>query len=410
MSIRPRGAERPARREIAPRRRSSVRERPARRNQACEGRTDDAVVRSASRSTSLHNASGPAPASPSDQPARHGSTRGGARPLRHAEQARSPKPIRGSSRLWTLRGNLHFRVANSTSALRRTSARSSSPVRRITRGHRPRARGLGDAQYQRGRMRTARLLPALVELCEQHGLAGLRLTYLPISRNAGVRGRACSGDRTEQQAAETRARSATEANCSRQHLCFGRHLPGASRRCARKRRARPRAGARTRRASGSSRRARAAGCPARVATAREARATLEEAVALSRIAAPTYCGPWALGAGTRERRPQASRAARRGRRAAGSRLREHNHLEFHCSRSRWAARGRSCRRWATRRLSSPTRATNTGLGSLVVARARVLAAVVEAEQRLRGPRRAKSSSRAAHAVRDAGRRCFSRCS
>jgi DNA-binding SARP family transcriptional activator len=103
--------------------------------------------------------------------------------LNHAEQAAAAEADpRMLAQLWTLRGNLHFprgELDECLGAHRRALAyaeQAGSPedVARA-RG------GLGDAQYQRGRMRTALAeFHRCVELCEQHGCAGLRLSYLPM--------------------------------------------------------------------------------------------------------------------------------------------------------------------------------------------------------------------------------------
>jgi DNA-binding SARP family transcriptional activator len=103
--------------------------------------------------------------------------------LDHAEQAAAAESDpRMLARLWTLRGNLHFprgELDDCLGAHRRALAfaeQAASPEDIV------RARGgLADAQYQRGRMRTALAeFSRCVELCEQHGYASLRLSYLPM--------------------------------------------------------------------------------------------------------------------------------------------------------------------------------------------------------------------------------------
>jgi len=86
------------------------------------------------------------------------------------------------AQLWTLRGNLHFPRGELDACLRAHGraleyARQAAAPEDIARA----LGGLGDAQYQRGRMHTAHAeFSRCVSLCEEHGLAGLRLSYLPM--------------------------------------------------------------------------------------------------------------------------------------------------------------------------------------------------------------------------------------
>jgi DNA-binding SARP family transcriptional activator/predicted negative regulator of RcsB-dependent stress response len=87
------------------------------------------------------------------------------------------------ARVWTLRGNLFFPRGDMERCLRAHEralelAQEACSVEDIAQA----LGGLGDAEYQRGRMRSAlgRFLRCL-ELCEQHGLAGLYLVYLPMA-------------------------------------------------------------------------------------------------------------------------------------------------------------------------------------------------------------------------------------
>ncbi len=103
--------------------------------------------------------------------------------LAHAEQAAmAGADPRTLAQLWTLRGNLHFPRgelnecldAHSRALAYASQADSPEDIARSLGG-------LGDAQYQRGRMRTAHAeFDRCVALCEQHGFAGLRLSYLPM--------------------------------------------------------------------------------------------------------------------------------------------------------------------------------------------------------------------------------------
>jgi tetratricopeptide (TPR) repeat protein len=103
--------------------------------------------------------------------------------LKHAERgAALDADPRVLAQLWTLRGNLHFPRGELDECLAahreaRRYAEQSGSREDLARS----LGGLGDAHYQRGHMRTARgLFGECVALCEQHGLAGLRLAYLPM--------------------------------------------------------------------------------------------------------------------------------------------------------------------------------------------------------------------------------------
>ena len=103
--------------------------------------------------------------------------------LEHAEHAAADEADpRRMAQLWTLRGNLHFprgEIDDCLAAHRRALdfAQEAGSPEDIARA----LGGLGDAQYQRGRMRTAHAdFGRCVALCEQHGLAGLRLSYRPM--------------------------------------------------------------------------------------------------------------------------------------------------------------------------------------------------------------------------------------
>ena len=103
--------------------------------------------------------------------------------LGHAEQAAAAETdTRLMAQLWTLRGNLHFPRGELDACLSAHGralayAREAAAPEDIARA----LGGLGDAQYQRGRMHTAHAeFSRCVALCEQHGFAGLRLSYLPM--------------------------------------------------------------------------------------------------------------------------------------------------------------------------------------------------------------------------------------
>jgi tetratricopeptide (TPR) repeat protein len=103
--------------------------------------------------------------------------------LGHAEQAAAAETDpRLMAQLWTLRGNLHFPRGELDECLGAHGralefAREAAAPEDIARA----LGGLGDAQYQRGRMQAAHVeFSRCVALCEQHGFAGLRLSYLPM--------------------------------------------------------------------------------------------------------------------------------------------------------------------------------------------------------------------------------------
>jgi len=102
--------------------------------------------------------------------------------LAQAEQEVDPSDSRLLANLWTLRGNLHFPrgdldlcLAAHESALGFATAAGSVEEIARARG------GLGDAHYQRGRLRSAHAeFRDCVALSERHGLKSLQLSYLPM--------------------------------------------------------------------------------------------------------------------------------------------------------------------------------------------------------------------------------------
>ena len=103
--------------------------------------------------------------------------------LEHAEQsAAAENDPRLMAQLWTLRGNLHFPRGELDACLSAHGraleyAQEAAVPEDIARA----LGGLGDAHYQRGRMYAAHAeFSRCVSLCEEHGLAGLRLSYLPM--------------------------------------------------------------------------------------------------------------------------------------------------------------------------------------------------------------------------------------
>ncbi len=305
--------------------------------------------------------------------------------LRHAEQAAlAEADPRQLAHLWTLRGNLHFprgELDECLAAHERAlefAGQAGSPED-IARA----LGGLGDAQYQRGRMRTAHAhFRQCVDLCEQHGLAGLRLTYLPmlavtqvyagefsgaiaIATGAAEAARRLGDLRAELLASSIcasieiyRARYPKALECSERSLALAREL-----------------GARRFEAEalvlhglamfGLQRRD-------------EAHTVLEAAAELARAAAPTYCGPWALGPlalATGDRRAS-HRLLEEGAALLARGCVSHNHLEFPLFAIEVSLRdgdAAAALRHAAA-LEAYTRQEPLPWADLVVARARVLAA------------------------------------
>ena len=223
--------------------------------------------------------------------------------LRHAEQAAlAEADPRQLAHLWTLRGNLHFprgEIDECLAAHERALefAKQAGSPEDIARA----LGGLGDAQYQRGRMRTAHVhFRNCVDLCVQHGLTSLRLSYLSmlavtqayagdfagaieIATEAAATARRLGDLRAELLASSIRgslevyrARYAVALECSTRSVELAREL-----------------GARRFEAEALALSGLALNGLQRQ---EDARAVLHDAVELARTAAPTYCGPWALGA------------------------------------------------------------------------------------------------------------------
>lgn len=244
------------------------------------------------------------------------------------------------AKLWTLRGNLHFPRGEIEACLQAHQraleyAEAAESTEDIVRA----LGGLGDAHYQRGRMRTAQgLFRRCVELCDEHGMAGPRLTYLSMVAATGcftcefadalgtcarveAAAQAIGDLRSEllavaiQAAVEIyRANYGTAAERSVRGLAISREL-GARRFEAETLTLRGLS------LSGLGRRA-------------EALETLRSAATLARGAAPTYCGPLALGALATVEDDRERRLAliEEGEALLARGCVSHNHLEF-----RWHA-------------------------------------------------------------------------
>jgi DNA-binding SARP family transcriptional activator/predicted negative regulator of RcsB-dependent stress response len=253
---------------------------------------------------------------------------------RHAIDEGDPRRL---ARVWTLRGNLYFPRGDMEHCLRAHEralelAQEACSVEDIAQA----LGGLGDAEYQRGRMRSAlgRFLRCL-ELCEQHGLTGLHLVYLPMAaatRNfcgeftaalavadqAAVAARRAGDLRTEllghSVAAATelyRASYTVALQRSERVVAIARQLGT------------PRFESEGLLIEGLARRG--------LGDSQAARATLELAVERALQHAPTYSGAWALAALALACDDEA-----RGRTLLGDGERllaggsvSHNHLEFH---------------------------------------------------------------------------------
>jgi DNA-binding SARP family transcriptional activator/tetratricopeptide (TPR) repeat protein len=102
--------------------------------------------------------------------------------ISRAEAEVDPSDFKRLAELWTLRGNVHFPRGELDLCMDAHGRALDFAQRAESVEHVARALGgLGDALYQRGRMRSALdHYRQCVELTEQHGLAGLRLAYLPM--------------------------------------------------------------------------------------------------------------------------------------------------------------------------------------------------------------------------------------
>ena len=304
--------------------------------------------------------------------------------LRHAEQAALAEgDPRRLAHLWTLRGNLHFPrgeldqcLAAHEQALK-FAGQAGSPED-IARA----LGGLGDAQYQRGRMRTAHAqFRRCVDLCEQHGLASLRLSYLPMLAVT----QAYAGDFTGAIAIGTEAADTARrlgdlrAELLASSILGSIEIYRGQSAVALERGTRSVALARELGARRFEAEALVLNGLALLGLSRheEARSILGAAVSLSRVAAPTYCGPWALGALAlaTDDLPVSRRLLVEGEALLAAGCVSHNHLEFplfaievslragnHAEALRYAAD-----------LEAYTRDEPLPWADLIVARARVLA-------------------------------------
>jgi DNA-binding SARP family transcriptional activator len=221
--------------------------------------------------------------------------------LTHAEQAAGAQSDpRLLAQLWTLRGNVHFPRgeldqcldAHSRALEHATRAGSAEDIARAFGG-------LGDAQYQRGRMRTAHAeFGRCVAFCEQHGFAALRLTYLPmlsvteayLGNFAAALDIVAQSERAASQAGDLRTELLSNSIRASIELYRANEAEAlaASQRSVRLARE---IGARRFEAEALIVYGLAA---LRLRDDTLARQSLAEGVALARETARTYCGPWAL--------------------------------------------------------------------------------------------------------------------
>jgi tetratricopeptide (TPR) repeat protein len=310
--------------------------------------------------------------------------------LMHAEQALDGSDPRSLAQLWTLRGNLHFPRGDLDACLdahRRAlefaeRARSPEDVARALGG-------LGDAHYQRGWMRTAHdRFRQCVELSEQHGYAGLRVTYLPMiaATRAYVGDFAAGLDACARAAAAAAEvgdlRAELLANSVRASIELNRARYDAARLCSERSLVLAREmGARRFEAESLALK----GLAVFGAGDQDAgRVVLEQAVELARAVAPTYCGPWALGAlalaSTDHSRSKVLLAE--GERLLALGCVSHNHFELYSSGIEVSLRqgdADGARRYAAA-LEAYTRDEPLPWAEALIARGRALARVLDGER------------------------------
>ena len=240
------------------------------------------------------------------------------------------------ARVWTLRGNLHFPRGELDQCLRAheraldlaQKARSPDDIARALGG-------LGDAQYQRGRMRTAlAYVLRCLELSERHELESLRLAYLPMAAACrgycgeiapaieSVRQAATDAHRAGDVRAELLARS-VGASLEFYRGGYAAGLEGSRRSTVLAREL----GARRFEIEGTLHQGLALHGLGNV---EEAVAVLGQVAEWAREEAPTYCGPWAL-AGLAYVRGDAARGRallEEGEQLLARGSVSHNHFEF----------------------------------------------------------------------------------
>ena len=288
------------------------------------------------------------------------------------------------ARVWTLRGNLYFPRGDMERCLRAHEralelAQEACSVEDIAQA----LGGLGDAEYQRGRMRSAldRFVRCL-ELCEQHGLAALQLAYLPMAaacRNfcgefAATLALTDEAAGAARRAGDLRSELLSLSVAGGAHLYGGTHataLPLGERVVAIARQlGTPRFEAEGLLIVGLAR----LGLGERQA----ALATLEQAVEQALQSAPTYGGAWALAALAYARGEEVRGRAllEEGERLLAAGSVSHNHLEFRKFAIEFLldAGDRDGARRQAAALAEYTRDEPLPWADVIVARAEVLAA------------------------------------
>ena len=288
------------------------------------------------------------------------------------------------AKVWTLRGNLHFPRGELDQCLRAHERALELAQQACSQEDIARALGgLGDALYQRGRMRTAlsNVLRCL-ELSHEHALEGLRLAYLPMAAAC----RAYCGEFeaalecTRQGAADARSAGDVRAEllaCSVGASIeiyrggYAAALEGSARSLVLAREL----GARRFEIESTLLRGLAQHGMGRHD---EAVTALEYAVEQARSDAPTYCGAWALAAlawvaGDEQRGRE---LLDEGERLLARGSVSHNHFEFRMLAIEFllAARDWSAVRHHAAALAAYTREEQLPWSDLVIARAEALAA------------------------------------
>lgn len=288
------------------------------------------------------------------------------------------------ARVWTLRGNLYFPRGDMERCLHAHEralelAQASASVEDVARA----LGGLSDAEYQRGRMRTAlgHVLRCL-EISEQHGLVALRLAYLPMAAAT----RNFCGELLPAMELASQAATAAHGMGDLRSELIALSVKGSSHlyraefadalACGER-------AAALSRALGTKRFESEAMVVSGLALlgageAARAREALEVAVERSRESTPTYCGAWAL----------ASLALACGDEARGRDLLaegeallaqgcvSHNHLEFRMQAAEFLLEARDWEGVArhAEALAQYTRDEPLPWAEVVIARARALAA------------------------------------
>jgi tetratricopeptide (TPR) repeat protein len=305
--------------------------------------------------------------------------------LEHAERDSGTSDARRLAHVWTLRGNLRFPRGEFDLCLEAHQralffAEQAGSVEDIARAR----GGLGDAQYQRGRLRTAaREFSHCVELSERHGLTGLQLAYLPMVATT----QAYNGDFSTALATCARAAAAARKVSDRRAELLA-HSINASVELNRAEYESARASIDISHALAQELGARRFETEALALRGLAqlglrdrpgARATLHQAAAMAREFCPTYCAPWAFAAlalALDDDENQVRSLLTEGEQLLASGCVSHNYLEFYQYAIevalRWDDLPRAVEYAAA--LETYTREEPLRWADVVIARARALAA------------------------------------